>query len=114
VGSACVTTDQSAATDRRPDFIAWLKHWSSPGFIGYRHEQWYAIAPDFCIAGMGRTPYDAFHDLMTMVDSYLHSEYERGHSYEQARRPLGRITTLRLLLPLKHRKRFNLFPTTLH
>lgn len=101
-------------TETARNYSAWLPRWSTQGFIGHRNDQWYALAPEFCLVGIGQTPDDAHRDLMALIDAYLHSYYTQGRSFEDARRPVGPVATLRILLSLKRRKRLTLSPSLLH
>lgn len=105
---------EPVVTQAAEDYIAWLPRWSTHGFVGHRHQQWYAVAPEFCLVGMGETPDEAHRDLMTLIDAYLHSHYAQGRSFEDARRPFRTLATLRMLLPMRRRKRLTLSPSLLH
>jgi hypothetical protein len=96
-----------AGHENRPaeGYLGWLPNWYTPGFIGYRHNQWYAVSTEFCVIGMGQSPQEAHADLIVLLDSYLRSFHEHGQPFSAAQRPIGTLAKLRLLLSLKRRKR---------
>ena len=72
-----------------PDtFVEWL---DSP-FIrvaSYRqHEQWYAVAEDFDVVGIGTTEGAATQEVAALVEAYLRSYHRDGLSYRAAWRPI--------------------------
>lgn len=108
----------------RDEFTAWL---DSPVARVTRHRahgQWYVVAEDFGIAGVGATQADAYWDVAGLLDAYLRSCFADGLSYQEAlrprrapqpwalvpiqlRRPLDRIRGFltrggELVLPLRH------------
>lgn len=115
------------ATTPADPFLDWLE---SP-FIRVaglrRHGQWYAIAEDYNIAGMGPTEEAAYLDVAVLVDAYLRSCHREGLSYREAwrrvprrkklmnvlRSTLARALRERAPAPLAEEGRF-LLPTTLN
>jgi hypothetical protein len=75
-----------------------------------QHNQWYAIATDFSIAGVGTTRQDACDDLSALVECHLRSYHDESRQLESAWQPLSLIRKLRMLIPLKHKTRLVLYP----
>lgn len=59
-----------------------------------RHNQWYAIAEDFCLATSGKTEADAYRELARMVEAYLRSCHREGMDYWSSMRRLPRRVKL--------------------
>src|SRR5215831_1130251 len=90
-------------------FRAWL---DASGFsvdvVAKRdHEQWYAVLPQFDLAGQGESAQDAARDAIGLLIAYLRVYYEDGAAFEDALRPMPRADRLRLraeacfIVPLK-------------
>ena len=92
------------------DFFAWLPKFSVRIAVGLRRGKYYAVAPDFAIAGMGATEEEARRDLSGLLEMHLRGFYERGLPFDESLERVGMLTKLRLVLPLRHRKRHVLFP----
>jgi hypothetical protein len=84
----------TTATRQADPFFEWLE---SP-FVrvaGFRkHGQWYAVAEDYNIAGMGPTEEAAYRDVAVLVEAYLRSCYRQGLTYKDSWRRVSRIKKL--------------------
>jgi hypothetical protein len=109
VGHASLSGNQTGSTERNT-FYEWLARLSIYTTVGEQHGQWYAVATDFSVVGMGATKQDACADLTGALESYLRSIYDEQREMQSAWRPLSTIRRLRMLLPLKHRTRLVLPP----
>lgn len=54
-----------------------------------QHDQYYAIAPSFDLAGVGATEADALRDLAGLLEAYLRSYFNEGRPYSAAVRSQG-------------------------
>jgi hypothetical protein len=52
------------------------------------HGQWYVLAEEFDITGMGDTEEAAYQDMLGLLAAYLSSHYADGASFEDAMRPI--------------------------
>jgi hypothetical protein len=59
--------------------------------------QWEAVVPEFSIAGMGVSRYEAVENALGLLVDYLALEAAEGRSFEQARRPISRGFKVRIL-----------------
>lgn len=109
MGFASLIGNRAAATTRG-SFNEWVAGVQIRTTVGTQRGQWYAVATDFSIAGMGDTRERACEDLAALVESYLRSFHDQGQNTELSWQPLGRIRKLRILLPLKHKTRLVLRP----
>jgi hypothetical protein len=109
LGSMPASTDWAASTTRE-DFRDWLPAFSVRTVVGRRFGQWYAVATDFRLAGMGASEQEAKEDLSGLLEAYLRSFYVQGRPFVETVRPMSARTKLRLMLPLRHKKRQLLFP----
>jgi hypothetical protein len=87
------TAPQTTAKD--PFFDEWLPTDLVRVVVSQKHDQWYVVAQDFNIAGIGETKAEAERDLLRLVSTYLRSCYAANQSYEQARRPIPRRARFR-------------------
>jgi len=101
--------DDEARDVSHAGFHSWLPKLTVHTLIGRRHGQWYALATDYSVVGMGETEQGARDNLSGLLEAYLRTFYEQGRSFHEARHPVGTLTRLRLFLPLKPRKRQLLF-----
>ena len=65
-------------------FRDWL---SSPVIevsIRRQHDQYYAVAPLFDLAGVGKTEGEALRDLTGLLEAYLRSCFNEGRPYSEA------------------------------
>jgi hypothetical protein len=85
-----MATAQTPATShsREDDFLDWLE---SP-FIrvaAYRqHGQWYAIAEDFDVVGIGKTELAAYRTVAEMTEAYLRTFHREHRTYADAWRKI--------------------------
>jgi predicted RNase H-like HicB family nuclease len=108
MGPALLRDDAPRETSRG-GFHSWLPKLTVHALIGRRNGQWYALATEYSVVGMGETEQDARDNLSGLLEAYLRTFYEQGRAFHEARRPVGTLTRLRLFLPLKPRKRQLLF-----
>jgi hypothetical protein len=60
--------------------------------VALRREQgqWFALAEDFDITGMGESREDALRDMVGLLSAYLMAHFEDGTPFEQTLRPIPR------------------------
>jgi hypothetical protein len=71
------------------DFASWLGSPVVSVSLLRRHNQWYATADDFHVAGVGATEGEAYRDVAGLVDAYLHSCFAEGMTYSAACKARG-------------------------
>jgi predicted RNase H-like HicB family nuclease len=103
-------TDKALRDETATGFRDWLPRLAVRTIVGRRQGQWYAVATDFCVVGMGSTEEAARENLSGLLHGYLRSFYERGRPFHEAKRPIGTLTKMRLFMPLRPRKRQLIFP----
>ena len=88
-----------------PDrFAAWVDSHMVRVSLTRQHGQWYAVADDFGIAGVGRTKAAALRDAVGLVDTYLRSYFLGGRPYQEALRPSALPFWLMLLTRIRRRR----------
>jgi hypothetical protein len=91
IGQEARPAGDAEPADAWPDVIA-IKVW-----LIAQGGQYYALAEDFDIAGMGASAAEALNDMADLVCGYFTSAVADGLSFEDARRPI----------PLGERLRFH-------
>jgi hypothetical protein len=81
-------------------FRAWLSQASFPGRIAKqrKHGQYYLLAIDFNVAGVGTTIPEAERDLARLLRAYFGSYFREGRPFEDAIRPARWRTRLAVAL----------------
>lgn len=102
--------DVAASAAPRSGFAEWVEGVRVHTIVGKQHGQWYAVATDFSLSGMGPTMETACENLGALVECYMRSFYDEGTPLDQAIQPLGLLRKLRMLLPLKQKTRLVLHP----
>ena len=73
-------------------FAEWLGTAAVRVSLARRHGQWYAVAKDLSIVGIGKTEDEASRDVAGLVQAYLSSCFLEGVSYRTAvSRRVGRV-----------------------
>jgi hypothetical protein len=80
--------DPVGVTPRESGFDAWLPTRSFSVVLTHQHDQWYATATAFGIAGVGPTKDAACVDAEGLVRTYLMSCFESGVTFAEAQRPV--------------------------
>lgn len=82
-------TERSAPAEPQEDpFWRWLERRTVRLAVKRQHDQWYAIAPDFDLAGVGVSEDAAALDALRATYSYLRQHHRAGHTYREALRPV--------------------------
>jgi hypothetical protein len=111
VGIVSFASISTQSTAKAPaGFKDWLLPVPIHALMGRKHGQWYALATDFQVVGVGLTEQAARNDLSGLLETYLRSIYDEGRPFDDAVRPVGALTKLRLFFSLKPRKRQLLVP----
>jgi hypothetical protein len=79
-------------------FLQWLDSEFIRVAAHRKHDQWYAIAEDFDIVGMGPTEAAAHREVAGLVEAYLRSFHRDGLRYRDAWRPVPLRLRLRNML----------------
>lgn len=113
----------------RDDFATWLGTPVIQVSLRHQHDQWYACADDFGIAGVGASEAAAYAHVAALVERYLRSYYAEGRTFEEAlsarRRPdpsplapaaklIGRLLPRLEVRWSAARKRELVLPSSLH
>jgi hypothetical protein len=84
-------------------FASWLGSPVIRVSLRRSHGQWYAVARDFGIAGVGRSQADAYRDVLRLVEAYLQAVFADGRPYTDAMRPMPNGRPLRAFITSVHR-----------
>lgn len=86
VGISALKREPSAADcgDEMPPFSAWLESPVIHVVIRRQHDQYYATADRFGIAGVGATKAAALRDVAGLVEAYLRSYFDEGRPFVDA------------------------------
>jgi hypothetical protein len=90
-----------------PQFAAWLGGMSK--FVVRRtrkHGQWYSVAQDFLVAGVGTTKVAADENLVGLLNAYLWSWYANERPFAECWRPMEPLhgARLRAMVPTRLRR----------
>jgi hypothetical protein len=80
-----------------PSFGAWLDSPIVHITIRHQHDQYYATADRFGVAGVGTTEAEALRDVAGLVEAYLRSYFNEGRAYGDAVRAPQTSLSARLM-----------------
>lgn len=65
-------------------FRSWLESTVFDVAVRRQHDQFYAVAERFDVAGVGKTEDEALRDLAGLLDAYLRSYFGEGRPFSEA------------------------------
>jgi hypothetical protein len=77
-------------TDENREFAEWLPSLVIHVSVTRQHGQFYAVAKEFGIAGVGPTEDAACSNVARLIETYLRSYFREGRPYQDALKPAAR------------------------